>query len=451
MLALLAPLLLAPIFLYFFLELNTEAQTCCADVPTRPTAVPRYPQGTNVIVYIDTTGLNTPSGFSDLEKQAIKDGIQSWNGQPNSSGVTFTIQETANPPTIPAQANIAVVQYEDRYNPAAIGDCQTYSSGPYVSNRIIFYQNIRNVFNIPENQPPFVRSVARHETAHTLGLGDADNCSPGTTIMRLATNGETFITQCDNNAISSQNSIYPSPTPTPTPQESGGTDCNDWLDNDDDGLTDCEDPGCGHWCIDGCNDAKRALCESVGAPYCISGQCYTPILIDTQGDGLKLTDARHGVWFRIINGESIPIAWTTPNSDDAWLALDRNGNGLIDGGEEQFGNATPQPSPPPGVGKNGFLALAEYDKLLNGGNGDGVINASDAIFASLLLWKDTNHNGISEATELYTLSELGLTTLELTYKESKRVDQYGNQFRYRAKVKDQHGIGHWAWDVLLKM
>lgn len=69
---LLAALLLAPISLYFFLELNTEAQTCCTP-PPRPTAVPRYPQNTNVTVYIDTTGLNTPSGFIDLEKQAIKD------------------------------------------------------------------------------------------------------------------------------------------------------------------------------------------------------------------------------------------------------------------------------------------------------------------------------------------------------------------------------------------
>ena len=163
-LPLLAVLLLTQISLYFLFEPNTEAQSCCTP-PHRPASVPRYPPGINVVVYIDTTSVNTPSGFSDLEKQAIADGIQSWNGQANNSGVTFTIQETTNPPAIPATANIAVVEYVNEQNPDAVATTQTFSSGPYVSNRIVFYQNIRNVFNIPANQPPFVRSVGRHEGA----------------------------------------------------------------------------------------------------------------------------------------------------------------------------------------------------------------------------------------------------------------------------------------------
>lgn len=201
------------------------------------------------------------------------------------------------------------------------------------------------------------------------------------------------------------------------------------------------------------SQAQWAACWDLGAPQCVNGQCYTPIVIDTLGNGIKLTRAEEGVRFNIINNRSVRLAWITPDSDDAWLALDRNSNGSIDGGEELFGNSTPQPVPPTGVEKNGFRALAEYDKPARGGNGDGVINPSDAIFASLLLWQDTNHNGLSERGELHPLAEFGLTTLELTYKESKRVDEYGNQFRYRAKVKDEHGnqVGRWAWDVFLKM
>lgn len=73
------------------------------------------------------------------------------------------------------------------------------------------------------------------------------------------------------------------------------------------------------------------------------------------------------------------------------------------------------------------------------------------MFESLRLWRDSNHNGISEATELQTLSGLGIATVELNYKTSKRTDEHGNQFRYRAKVKDLHGesVGRWAWDVFL--
>lgn len=203
--------------------------------------------------------------------------------------------------------------------------------------------------------------------------------------------------------------------------------------------------GGGNPCIgsDGGGDGSGS---GVGpAPTC------SPIILDIGEEGFHLTSAQAGVAFDITGtGHPIQIAWTDPHFRNAFLALP-GPDGLVHNGKDLFGNFTPQrPSNHP----NGFLALAEYDKPDNGGNGDGIIDNKDAVFSRLRLWIDENHDGISQPNELYTLSELGVTSISLRYHLSKIEDQYGNVFRYRARVNpvpldDQAEVGKTVYDVFL--
>lgn len=202
-----------------------------------------------------------------------------------------------------------------------------------------------------------------------------------------------------------------------------------------------------------CVPPECASCIANGGTQCNQqGDCWTPVLIDIEGDGFALTSKDDGILFRPSPGANhIETAWTAYGTDDAWLVLDRNENGTIDDGSELFSCAAPQPDPPPGDTGNGFIALAEFDKIANGGNDDGLISKRDTVFNELRLWQDVNHNGISESSELFTLPALGLRKIDLDYKTSNKTDQYGNKFKYRAKVKDAQDaqLGRWAWDVFL--
>jgi hypothetical protein len=196
-----------------------------------------------------------------------------------------------------------------------------------------------------------------------------------------------------------------------------------------------------------CPNEQLAQCVNNGNGTPCYWYCASPILLDVDGTGFKLTSAAEGVRFDLFgNGHPIQTAWTTPGSTNAWLELDRNENGFIDDATELFGTITPQPE---SRSPNGFLALAVFDQNESGGNGDGVIDNRDAVFSNLLLWQDGNHDGISQPEELHHLADLGIGVIDLSYKESKRQDEYGNGFRYRAHVWDTKGVrgGRFAWDV----
>lgn len=172
-----------------------------------------------------------------------------------------------------------------------------------------------------------------------------------------------------------------------------------------------------------------------------------PIIISLSDRRYWLTNLEDGVVFDLGDtGAAAPVPWTDPRSDEAFLVLDRNDNGTIDGGRELFGDVTPQhvsDSP------NGFKALALFDDSLSGGNEDGWITEADEIFPELGLWRDGNHNGVSDSGEILSLREAGLDGIDLGYVESSRVDRHGNRFRYRSDSTWANGDTRRIWNVFL--
>lgn len=468
------------------LELKSKAQSSCVQPQLMHGDFvfwDSWPKGTNVTVRIDDTWSATERGF-------FEQGIRKWNGVPplpaNCSLVTFSgfsshrfSSYTASPPD--NTADWMRTTPGNSFNGEVL-----YHYIDEVNFRIRAVRHlIRPVPNVVENS--YFVYLGTHETGHTFDLADclSTNGCPtgGLSIMSGHTNDPAFNTggptSCDHAAV---NKIYcPSPTPTPTPTPSPTPpqteeDCQNSGGSWNSFTSSCEPGGWVGPCPDTCipqvfnEPSEGNSCLGPATDYCLyplsgcepgrtnsGGNCCcsyasTPVLIDLGGNGFSLTDANGGVDFD-INGDGVKerLAWTSAGSDDAWLVLDHSNNGRIDNGRELFGNYTPQLRPPPGVPANGFLALAAYDKTMYGGNADGVITQADAVFSRLRLWRDANHDGIAENFELHPLVSSGVAVLEFDYKESKRTDEHGNQFRFRAKVQNAQGqqMGRWAWDVFL--
>ncbi|HYC60721.1 MAG TPA: hypothetical protein VEK79_14250 [Thermoanaerobaculia bacterium] len=159
----------------------------------------------------------------------------------------------------------------------------------------------------------------------------------------------------------------------------------------------------------------------------------TPILLDLDQNGFHLAGLEEAVMFDLdADGRADRISWTAAYSGDAFLVLDRNGNGRIDDGRELFGNATRLASGT--TAANGYEALSEFDDAAYGGNGDFMLDASDAAWELLQIWTDRNRDGISDADELASLSAAGIVDLDTRYKRSNKSDVHGNIFRFRSKA-----------------
>ncbi|QKF71488.1 calcium-binding protein [Campylobacter geochelonis] len=161
----------------------------------------------------------------------------------------------------------------------------------------------------------------------------------------------------------------------------------------------------------------------------------SPLVIDLNKDGIKTTNLKNSVFFDLDNNDfKEKTAWLDKN--DAFLAIDKNNNGIIDNANELFGNNTIINSNYNRNDKtldNGFEVLKRFDT-----NNDGIINALDMDYDKLLLWQDVDKNGISTKDELYTLSNKAIKSIDLNYK-NVNIDSNSNTIKQLSKVSFYDG------------
>lgn len=157
-------------------------------------------------------------------------------------------------------------------------------------------------------------------------------------------------------------------------------------------------------------EAFGEVSEVTNAPF-LSARQFTPridpLAFDLDGDGLETVGiTATGTILFDHDGDGIRTGTGWLKGDDAFLALDKNGNGTIDNGNELFGVDTVLSSGQKAA--NGFAALADLDS-----NHDGQFSSLDAQFANVRLWSDLNQDGTSTADELQSLADAGIASISL--------------------------------------
>jgi hypothetical protein len=165
---------------------------------------------------------------------------------------------------------------------------------------------------------------------------------------------------------------------------------------------------------------------------------YTPIVLDLDGNGIDTLSVGDGVKFDVLGtGTAVNTGWV--RGSDGLLALDRNGDGVINDGTELFGAGTTLANGQ--KAKTGYEAMAELDS-----NKDGALTSDDNAFGDLRVWVDGNADGVSQASELKSLAELNITKLNLNAKQDVSLNN-GNIVGLTSTYETADGQSHAAADV----
>ena len=145
-----------------------------------------------------------------------------------------------------------------------------------------------------------------------------------------------------------------------------------------------------------------------------------PLVFDLDGDGITTVsiDDSNAFFDLDNNGFAEKTSWV--GAKEGLLAYDKNGDGIINGGNELFGDRTLMKDSKT-LASSGFTALAEYDD-----NKDGKIDSNDAIYTLLRIWQDSDGDGIASASELKQLVDLGIVSIGLSYNNTGVADGANN-------------------------
>ncbi|GAA6192564.1 hypothetical protein [Phaeobacter sp. NW0010-22] len=137
---------------------------------------------------------------------------------------------------------------------------------------------------------------------------------------------------------------------------------------------------------------------------------YYPIVIDLEGNGIEITYDNPTYFDWDADGFREKTSWVTP--DDGFLVLDLNTDGTRGSGDGKIDQARELAFSLWGnEGDTDLQALARaFDD-----NNDNILNALDAVWSELKIWQDLDQDGETDEGELKTLSQWGITQINLNY------------------------------------